>query len=89
MIAEPKRNKMLRILSEKKKRHFTKPAMEKPYLYFGEQKKKDGKMFISPENYVRVQKPFDASSINQIEMVKLDKNSTRRNRFYLLFLRVF
>ena len=25
------------------------------------------------ENYVRVQKPFDASSINQIEMVKLDK----------------
>ena len=30
-------------------------------------------MFGFTEKYVRVQKPFDASSINQIEMVKLDK----------------
>ena len=38
-----------------------------------EHEEKDGKMFGFTENYVRVQKPFDASSINQIEMVKLDK----------------
>ncbi len=30
-------------------------------------------MFGFTENYVRVQKPYDANSVNQIEFLKLDK----------------
>ena len=55
-----------------------------------EHEEKDGKMFGFTENYVRVQKPFDASSINQIEMVKLDKKFNQTEPFLsLLFLRSF
>ena len=73
-IAErKKRNKMLRILSEKKKMAFYQTQLGKTLPVLWEHEEKDGKMFGFTENYVRVQKPFDASSINQIEMVKLDK----------------
>ena len=68
-----KRNKMLRILSEKKKMAFYQTQLGKTLPVLWEHEEKDGKMFGFTENYVRVQKPFDASSINQIEMVKLDK----------------
>jgi threonylcarbamoyladenosine tRNA methylthiotransferase MtaB len=70
-IAErKKRNKMLRILSEKKKMAFYQTQLGKTLPVLWEHEEKDGKMFGFTENYVRVQKPFDASSINQIEMVK-------------------
>lgn len=42
-----------------------------PVLWEHEDKK--GMMFGFTENYVRVQKPFDLNSVNEIEFLKLDK----------------
>lgn len=73
-IAErKKRNKMLRILSEKKKMAFYQTQLGKTLPVLWEHENKDGLMYGFTENYVRVHKPFDALSINKIELVKLDK----------------
>lgn len=68
-----KRNKMLRILSEKKKMAFYGTQLGKTLPVLWEHEEKDGKMFGFTENYVRVQKPYDTTSVNQIETVKLEK----------------
>lgn len=67
-----KRNKMLRILSEKKKMAFYQTQLGKTLLVLWEHENKNGLMFGFTENYVRVQKPFDGNSINQIEVLKLN-----------------
>ncbi|GJN57971.1 tRNA (N(6)-L-threonylcarbamoyladenosine(37)-C(2))-methylthiotransferase MtaB [Elizabethkingia anophelis] len=73
-IAErKKRNKMLRILSEKKKMAFYQTQLGKTLPVLWEHENKDGLMYGFTENYVRVHKPFDALSINKIELVNLDK----------------
>ena len=66
-----KRNKMLRILSEKKKMAFYASQLGKTLPVLWEHENKDGLMFGFTENYVRVQKPFDENSVNRIENVKL------------------
>lgn len=68
-----KRNKMLRILSEKKKMAFYQTQLGKTLPVLWEHENKDGKMFGFTENYVRVQKDFDPASINQIEFLNLEK----------------
>ncbi|SMO92386.1 threonylcarbamoyladenosine tRNA methylthiotransferase MtaB [Chryseobacterium rhizoplanae] len=68
-----KRNKMLRILSEKKKMAFYQTQLGKSLPVLWEHENKDGKMFGFTENYVRVQKDFDAASVNQIEFLNLEK----------------
>lgn len=68
-----KRNKMLRILSEKKKMAFYQTQIGKTLLVLWEHENKSGLMYGFTENYVRVQKPFDENSINQIEFLKLHK----------------
>ena len=68
-----KRNKMLRILSEKKKMAFYETQLGKTLPVLWEHENKDGKMFGFTENYVRVSKDYDSSSINQIEFIKLEK----------------
>jgi threonylcarbamoyladenosine tRNA methylthiotransferase MtaB len=68
-----KRNKMLRILSEKKKMAFYQTQLGKSLPVLWEHENKDGKMFGFTENYVRVQKDFDENSVNTIEILKLDK----------------
>ncbi len=68
-----KRNKMLRILSEKKKHSFYETQLGKTLPVLWEHENKHGMMFGFTENYVRVQKPFDAHSVNEIEWVKLQK----------------
>ncbi len=68
-----KRNKMLRILSEKKKMAFYQTQLGKTLPVLWEHENKNGMMFGFTENYVRVQKPFDENSINQIEFLKLDQ----------------
>ncbi|MFC5874107.1 threonylcarbamoyladenosine tRNA methylthiotransferase MtaB [Chryseobacterium arachidis] len=68
-----KRNKMLRILSEKKKMAFYQTQLGKTLPVLWEHENKDGKMFGFTENYVRVQKHFDEASVNQIEFLKLEK----------------
>ncbi|PKF73641.1 tRNA (N(6)-L-threonylcarbamoyladenosine(37)-C(2))-methylthiotransferase MtaB [Chryseobacterium sp. PMSZPI] len=73
-IAErKKRNKMLRILSEKKKMAFYQTQLGKTLPVLWEHENKDGKMFGFTENYVRVQKDFDPASVNQIEFLNLEK----------------
>lgn len=68
-----RRNKMLRILSEKKKMAFYNEQLGKTLPVLWEHENKDGFMFGFTENYVRVQKPFDADFVNQIELVTLNK----------------
>lgn len=68
-----KRNKMLRILSEKKKMAFYQTQLGKTLPVLWEHENKNGMMFGFTENYVRVQKSFDQNSINQIEFLKLNK----------------
>ncbi len=68
-----RRNKMLRILSEKKKMAFYQTQLGKTLPVLWEHENKNGLMFGFTENYVRVQKPFDEQSSNQIEFLKLDK----------------
>lgn len=68
-----KRNKMLRILSEKKKMEFYRTQLGKTLSVLWEHENKDGMMFGFTENYVRVSKPFDEKSVNHIEEITLDK----------------
>ena len=68
-----KRNKMLRILSEKKKMAFYQTQLGKTLPVLWEHEDKNGMMFGFTENYVRVQKPFDLDFVNEIEKVTLDK----------------
>ncbi|WPO90250.1 tRNA (N(6)-L-threonylcarbamoyladenosine(37)-C(2))-methylthiotransferase MtaB [Chryseobacterium sp. HR92] len=68
-----KRNKMLRILSEKKKMAFYQAQLGKSLPVLWEHENKDGKMFGFTENYVRVQKDFDPASVNKIEFLNLEK----------------
>jgi len=68
-----KRNKMLRILSEKKKMAFYETQLGKTLPVLWEHENKDGKMYGFTENYVRVQKEFDQASVNQIEFLNLEK----------------
>ena len=68
-----RRNKMLRILSEKKKMAFYQTQVGKTLPVLWEHENKNGMMFGFTENYVRVQKPFDSQSVNQIEHVELQK----------------
>jgi threonylcarbamoyladenosine tRNA methylthiotransferase MtaB len=67
-----KRNKMLRILSEKKKMAFYQKQLGKTLPVLWEHENKGGKMFGFTENYVRVSKDFDAASVNQIEVLRLE-----------------
>ncbi|VXC05195.1 MULTISPECIES: tRNA (N(6)-L-threonylcarbamoyladenosine(37)-C(2))-methylthiotransferase MtaB [Chryseobacterium] len=68
-----KRNKMLRILSEKKKMAFYQTQLGKTLPVLWEHENKDGKMYGFTENYVRVQKDFEQASVNQIEFLNLEK----------------
>ncbi|WP_374441379.1 tRNA (N(6)-L-threonylcarbamoyladenosine(37)-C(2))-methylthiotransferase MtaB [Epilithonimonas sp.] len=68
-----KRNKMLRILSEKKKMEFYRTQLGKRLPVLWEHENKNGMMYGFTENYVRVSKPFDGASVNQIEWIILDK----------------
>ena len=71
-IAErKKRNKMLRILSEKKKMSFYESQIGKTLPVLWEHENKNGMMYGFTENYIRVQKPYDENSVNKIEEVML------------------
>ena len=68
-----RRNKMLRILSEKKKMAFYLTQIGKTLPVLWEHENKNGMMFGFTENYVRVQKPFDMNAVNKIELLKLQR----------------
>ena len=71
-----KRNKMLRILSEKKKKQFYLSQLGKRKTTLWEHENKSGMMFGFTENYVRVKTKFNKNKINILETVLLDKIDT-------------
>ncbi|SEH45417.1 tRNA (N(6)-L-threonylcarbamoyladenosine(37)-C(2))-methylthiotransferase MtaB [Epilithonimonas hominis] len=74
-----RRNKMLRILSEKKKMEFYRTQLGNKLPVLWEHENKYGMMYGFTENYVRVVKPFDEKSVNQIEEIVLDKITEEGN----------
>lgn len=66
-----KRNKMLRILSEKKRMAFYRSQLGKTHRVIWESDNKNGKMHGFTENYVKVETDFDESLINTSEIVEL------------------
>jgi len=68
-----KRNKMLRILSEKKKMEFYTSQIGKTVSILWEHENKNGLMYGYTNNYIRVNKIFDIKSVGKIEKVKLHK----------------
>ena len=93
-IAErKKRNKMLRILSDKKLRNFYNQHINKTYNVLFEADNKAGFMHGFTENYIKVKTAYDAALINQIipcvmnnideygEMCALAPNRETRNGF--------
>jgi len=66
------RSKMLRILSQKKRRHFYSQHLGTQCTVLFESKTEDGLLQGFTENYVRVAVPYDAQLINQMRQVQLD-----------------
>lgn len=68
-----KRNKMLRVLSAKKKRLFYQENLGQVAPVLFEAEYKDGCMYGFSENYVRVKTAFNDKLVNQIINVRLDE----------------
>ncbi len=66
-----RRNKMLRILSDKKKFAFYKSMEGKELKVLFESVNKDGNMFGFASNYVRVKHPFNSDLVNNFSFVKI------------------
>lgn len=69
------RNKMLRMLSEKKRRKFYSEQSDKEHLVLFESENDNGLMYGFSENYVKVSVPFDPSLVNTIQPVYLSEMS--------------
>jgi len=67
------RSKMLRILSEKKRRFFYEKFVEEQRLSLFEAEKNGDFMFGFTDNYVKVKVPYDETLINQMVVVKLSE----------------
>ncbi|WP_215222934.1 tRNA (N(6)-L-threonylcarbamoyladenosine(37)-C(2))-methylthiotransferase MtaB [Echinicola shivajiensis] len=67
------RSKMLRILSEKKKRKFYEENLGQTFDVLFEEDIEDGKMHGFTENYIRVSAKYDPLLINEIKKVTLDE----------------
>jgi|TARA_R100000365_G_C2745644_1_gene74589 threonylcarbamoyladenosine tRNA methylthiotransferase MtaB len=66
------RSKMLRILSEKKRRKFYEENLGKSYTVLFEEDIVDGKMHGFTENYIRIAAKYDPMLINETKLVTLD-----------------
>lgn len=67
-----RRNKMLRILSEKKKNLFYSEYLNQEYSVLMEEENKDGHLSGFTSNYIRVNIPYDPAFVNQLVRVKLE-----------------
>lgn len=67
-----RRNEMLRILSDKKRRHFYEQHLGsiRPVLF--ENDTKPGMMSGFTDNYIKIEMPLDSSLLNQIALVRLE-----------------
>lgn len=75
MQVRQERNKILTSLSHKKKRAFYDSQIGTTHPVLWEASENEGMMYGFTENYVKVQKPFDANAVNKIETVSLDEIS--------------
>ncbi|MGI9526224.1 MAG: tRNA (N(6)-L-threonylcarbamoyladenosine(37)-C(2))-methylthiotransferase MtaB [Weeksellaceae bacterium] len=71
MKERKKRNKMLRILSEKKRMAFYQAQLGTTRKVLWEDENREGKMFGYTDNYVRVQAPYQAEMVNELMDVEL------------------
>jgi threonylcarbamoyladenosine tRNA methylthiotransferase MtaB len=74
-----RRNKMLRILSQKKQHHFYHLHSGKEYTVLFESENKDGIIHGFTENYIRVSHPFEESLINQLVKFELKEMNDHGN----------
>ena len=71
-ISERKRrNKMLRILSEKKRNYFYEKYIGNEFDVLFEEENKKNEIYGFTDNYIRVSVPFDSSLINSVSKVRL------------------
>ncbi|WP_281613950.1 tRNA (N(6)-L-threonylcarbamoyladenosine(37)-C(2))-methylthiotransferase MtaB [Flammeovirga sp. SubArs3] len=68
-----KRSKMLRILSDKKKRAFYESQLGTTRTVLFEHDIEEGKMFGFTENYVRVEAKYDPALVNELKQIDLVK----------------
>ncbi|MCH7403011.1 tRNA (N(6)-L-threonylcarbamoyladenosine(37)-C(2))-methylthiotransferase MtaB [Belliella kenyensis] len=71
MKVRNERSKMLRILSEKKRRKFYEENLDKTFTVLFEDDVEDGKMHGFTENYIRVSAKYDPLLINELKTVTL------------------
>ncbi len=71
MHERKRRNKMLRILSEKKKNHFYSQFIGREFPVLIEEENKDGFIAGFTSNYIRITLPYDAALVNTLVKVKL------------------
>ena len=67
------RSKMLRILSEKKRRQFYEENLGKTFTVLFEEDVENGKIHGFTENYIRVAAKYDPMLINELKLVTLDQ----------------
>lgn len=67
------RSKMLRILSEKKRRNFYEENLGKTFTVLFEEDVENGKIHGFTENYIRVAVKYDPMLINELKLVTLDR----------------
>lgn len=74
-----RRNKMLKILSEKKRHAFYESQIGKKKTVLWEHDNKEGMMLGYTENYVRVTQEFNSEAINQLEDIELIESDSLGN----------
>jgi len=67
------RSKQLHWLSDRKKQQFYHSQLGKHLTVLFEQEEDEGKMYGFTENYLKVERPFDASLVNQLVPVCVDQ----------------
>lgn len=73
------RSKMLRILSEKKRRKFYTENLGETFTVLFEEDIEDGKIHGFTENYIRVAAKYDPMLINELKLVTLDQINDKGN----------
>jgi threonylcarbamoyladenosine tRNA methylthiotransferase MtaB len=73
------RSKMLRILSEKKRRNFYEENLGKTFTVLFEEDVENGKIHGFTENYIRIAAKYDPMLINELKLVTLDRINEEGN----------
>ncbi len=71
IVERKRRNRMLRILSDKKRYSFYKNMIGKKVQVLFERDEKEGLMRGFSSNYIRVERPFDSALVNKFSFVEI------------------